>query len=92
VPREAQRSTNVHQILSSLISSEPDDSMNVDLLMAAISSTGTACFFCHNTCHTAHACPLLLQTNSDPFAKHIILHLLQDHPQHQKTVPTTSYS
>ncbi len=80
-PCEAQHLSNVHQLLSSLIPSEPGDSMNMDLLMAAISSTGTACFFCHNTCHTANACPLLLWTKSDPFAKHIWKHLSLGTPQ-----------
>jgi len=31
-------------------------------------------------CHTAEACPLLIRTKSDPFAKRIVLRLLQDQP------------
>jgi len=70
----------IHQLISSLFSPDDDSSFSTDHLLAAISSTSTTCFFCHNTCHTAEACPLLLWTKSDPFAKCIVLHLLQDLP------------
>jgi len=67
-------------LLSSLFSPDDDSSFSTDHLLAALLSTSTTCFFYHNTCHTAEACPLLLQTKSNPFAKHIVLRLLQDQP------------
>ena len=59
---------------------DDDSSFTSDHLLAALSSTSTTCFFCHNTCHTVEACPLLIWTKSDPFAKRIVLRLLQDQP------------
>jgi len=79
-PRDTQHPAPIHQLLSSLFSPDDDSSFSMDHLLAALSSTSTTCFFCHNTCHTAEACPLLLWTKSDPFAKRIVLHLLQDLP------------
>jgi len=51
------------------------------MLLAAISSLGPTCCFCHNASHTAEKCPLLLRTKSDLFAKHIVLCLLQESAQ-----------
>jgi len=76
---EAQRPSQIHQMLSSLLPSDDTSTFSTDLLLAAISSSSATCFFCHNSCHTAEACPLLLCTKSDPFAKWIVLRLLQDH-------------
>lgn len=77
-PRETQRNPNVQQILSSLFPHDDDSSIEVDALLAAISSSGPTCFFCHDASHTAEKCPLLLRTKSDPFAKRTVLRLLQD--------------
>jgi len=77
-PRDVQRPSPIHQVLSSLLPSDDSSSFSPDLLLAAISSSSTSCFFCHNTCHTAEKCPLLLRTKSDPFARRIVLRLLQD--------------
>jgi len=57
---------------------EEDASIPVDKLLAAILSSSPTCFFCHDPCHTAKKCPLLLCTKSDLFAKRIVLRLLQD--------------
>ena len=67
-------------MLCSLFSPDDDSSFSTDHLLAALLSTSTTCFFCHNTCHTVEACPLLLWTKSDPFAKRIVIRLLQDLP------------
>ena len=72
-PRKAQHPSQIHQMLSSLLPSDDTSTFSTDLLLAAISSSSTTCFFCHNNCHTADACPLLLRTKSDPFAKWIVL-------------------
>ena len=79
-PQDMQCPAPIHQLISSLFSPDDDSSFSTDHLLAAISSTSTTCFFCHNTCHTAEACPLLLRTKSDPFAKCIVLRILQDLP------------
>jgi len=63
---------------SMLPQEEEDASIPVDKLLVAMSSSGPTCFFCHDPGHTAKKCPLLLCTKSDPFAKHIVLCLLQD--------------
>ncbi len=75
---------------------------DVDHFLAALTTAGnTVCFFCHNSSHTAQACPLLLRTKSDPFAWRIVLRLLGDvststsrsstqphrHPGHPSTGP-----
>jgi len=54
-PRDTQCPTPIHQVLSSLFSPDDDSSFTSDHLLAALSSTSTTCFFCHNTCHTAEA-------------------------------------
>jgi len=77
-PQETQRNPNVEQILSSIFPQDDDSSIEVNALLAAISSSGPTCFFCHDASHTAEKCPLLLCTKSDPFAKHTVLCLLQD--------------
>jgi len=79
-PQDMQHPAPIHQVLSSLFSPDADSSFSMDHLLAALSSTSTTCFFCHNTCHTVEACPLLLWTKSDPFAKRIVIRLLQDLP------------
>ncbi len=78
-PRDNQHTPQVQQLTSSLLPQEEEDaSIPIDKLLAAISSSGPTCFFCHDPCHTAEKCPLLLCTKSDPFAKRIVLRLLQD--------------
>jgi len=72
-PRDAQCSSSVHQLLSTLLPTDDDSPLNMDLLLSALSSSSASCFFCHNTCHTAEACPLLLCTKNDPFAKCIVI-------------------
>jgi len=72
-PREVQRGTNVHRLLSTVPPADDSDPIDVDHLLAALSSSSTTCFFCHETSHTADACPLLQQTKSDPFAKRIVI-------------------
>jgi len=83
-PREVQRNLPIQQVSRQL----PEDviDININQLVAALSSTPTACFFCHESSHMAQACPVLLHTKSDPFARRLIIHLLQDH------VPSTSCS
>ncbi len=78
-PRDNQCTPQVQQLPSSLLPQEEEDaSIPVDKLLAAILSSSPTCFFCHDPCHTAKKCPLLLCTKSDPFAKRIVLCLLQD--------------
>jgi len=94
-PHEAQHPSQIHQMLSSLLPSNDTSTFSTDLLLAAISSSSPTCFFCHNSCHTAEACPLLLCTKSDPFAKWIVLRLLQDHtylPAHSSNAWSTTNS
>jgi len=78
-PRDNQCTPQVQQVTSSLLPQEEEDaSIPVNKLLAAISSSSPTCFFCHDPCPTAKKCPLLLCTKSVPFAKCIVLHLLQD--------------
>jgi len=78
-PRDNQHTPQVQQLISPVLPQEDEDaSIPIDKLLAAISSSGPTCFFCHDPCHTAEKCPLLLRTKSDPFAKRIVLRLLQD--------------
>jgi len=50
-------------------STEDTIDINIDHLVAALSLTPTACFFCHDSSYMAQACPVLLCTKSDPFAQ-----------------------
>jgi len=83
-PRDTQRTLPVQQISSQ--SNEDTIDINIDHLVAALSLTPTTCFFCHDSSHMAQACPVLLHTKSDPFARRLIICLLQDQ------VPSTSLS
>jgi len=68
---------SVHQLsVPSLL----DDLLTIgcDHLVPALTSTSPACFFCHDPLHLAPACPLLLHTKFDPFARRLIICLLQD--------------
>jgi len=75
-PHETQQNLNVHQV-STLVF---DDTLTIgiDNLVAALTTTSSACFFCHDTSHMAPICPLLLHTKSDSFAWKIVIQLLQD--------------
>ncbi len=46
-------------------------------LVAALTLMSPACFFCHDPSHLAPACPILLCTKSNPFARCLIIRLLQ---------------
>ena len=79
-PREVQRNLPIQQVSRQL----PEDviDININQLVAALSSTPTACFFCHESSHMAQACLVLLCTKSDPFARHLIICLHQTFPLH----------
>jgi len=90
---EAQHGDNVHHLLSTML--PPDDTapLIVDSLLAVISSSNAYCFFCHDTSlHTADVCLLLWCAKSDPFAKQIVLWLLQKQPSRPSQTQDPSWS
>jgi len=75
-PQEAQQNPSVHQLLNYSPNDAPAD--DFDHIVAALTTGSSTCFFCHEASHMAPQCPLLLRTKSDPFARRLVIRLLQD--------------